>query len=150
MFQETPTKLFHPLVMLVDDSAIDNFVNKKVLSRYNFTAKVNEFSKVHDALNYLSEVEDDTEAEIPSILFLDLEMPHINGFEFLDKFERLSSKMRNNISIVIITSSVNPADLERCGKHKSVLTYIHKPLMKINLDEINSILLKKSAKLVMS
>jgi CheY-like chemotaxis protein len=148
MFQETP-KLFHPLVMLVDDSTIDNFVNKKVMGRYNFAGKVNEFNKVHDALNYLAEVESDTEADIPSILFLDLEMPQINGFEFLDKFDRLSSKMQKNISIVILTSSLNPADLERCSKHRSVLTYIHKPLMKHNLDEINSILLKKSAKLVM-
>jgi CheY-like chemotaxis protein len=149
MFQETPTKLFHPLVMLVDDSAIDNFVNKKVMARYNFTEKVNEFSKAYEALNYLAEVESDTEAEIPSILFLDLEMPQINGFEFLDKFEHMSPKMRKNISIVILTSSVNPADLERCVKHRSVLTYIHKPLMKNNLDDINSILLKKSSKLVM-
>lgn len=149
MVQETPTKLFHPLVMLVDDSSIDNFVNKKVMNRYDFAGSVNEFNKVHDALNYLSEVESDTEAEIPSILFLDLEMPIINGFEFLDRFDQLSSKMRNNISIVILTSSLNPADLERCSKHKSVLTYIHKPLMKNNLDDINAILLKKSAKLVM-
>jgi CheY-like chemotaxis protein len=149
MIQELQKQITHPQVMLVDDSSIDNFVNKKVIARYQFAEEVLEFTKVRLALRYLLQLNDDTEIAIPVILFLDLDMPEINGFEFLDAFELLSDRIRENLSIVILTSSINPADIENCNRHRSVLTFMHKPLMKNNLDMINALVSKKNAKLVM-
>ncbi|MCW3104960.1 MAG: hypothetical protein JWO09_3400 [Bacteroidetes bacterium] len=134
--------------MLVDDSSIDNFVNKKVISRYEFATTVLEFTKARDALKYLLQLNADTEATIPAVMFLDLDMPEINGFEFLDAFSLLSEKVRRNMKIVILTSSINPADMEFCSKNKSVLTFLHKPLMKNNLESIDAMLSEKSFKLV--
>lgn len=141
-------KEVHPLVVLVDDSSIDNFVNKKVISRYGFAENVLEFTKAREALKYLLQLNNDMEATIPSLLFLDLDMPEINGFEFLDAFAMLSEKIKKNLKIVVLTSSINPADMEFCSTNKSVLTFLHKPLMKNNLDSIDAMLSEKSFKLV--
>jgi CheY-like chemotaxis protein len=138
----------HELVMLIDDSFIDNFVNKKVISRYGFADEVIEFAKAKDALEFLDNLKNDSEAIIPAFLFLDLEMPEINGFEFLDAFELLSDKVKENLNIVVLTSMVNPSHIQVCRKYKSVLTFLHKPLMKGNLDAMDKMLSEKKFKLV--
>lgn len=138
----------HSLVMLVDDSAIDNFVNKKVIKRYGFADEVIEFTKAQQALKYLIKINNDPEAEIPSLIFLDLDMPEIDGFEFLAALSLLSEKIRKHLSVVILTSSINPTEIEMCRKSESILTFLHKPLMKNNLDAIDLMLSEKSIKLV--
>jgi CheY-like chemotaxis protein len=133
----------HELVMLVDDSAIDNFVNKKIITRYQFAKNIIEFTRSAEALNYLINLSNNETEQIPSVLFLDLDLPEINGFEFLDSFDLLPQRIKTEIKIVILTSSINPADSVKCNTHGSVLTFIHKPLVKHNLDELEDILLKK-------
>lgn len=136
------------MVMLVDDSSIDNFVNKKIIARYEFASDIIDFTRPKEALSYLAELNNDESQIVPSILFLDLDMPVISGMEFLDAFDLLSEKIRRKMDIVILTSSINPADVEICNTHNSVLTFLHKPLVKHNLDELEQILLKKNSKLV--
>jgi CheY-like chemotaxis protein len=150
MTVQTENKYQHTLVMLVDDSSIDNFVNKKIMQRYEFTTDVIEFSKARSALKYLLELNNNMEEKIPSILFLDLDMPEIDGFEFLEAFNLLSERLKKMINVVILTSSINPSDVERCSKYKSVLTFLHKPLMKNNLEAIEHILSQKKEKLVLN
>jgi CheY-like chemotaxis protein len=133
----------HPLVILVDDSGIDNFVNKKIITRYEFADETISFTKAREALAYLIKLNNSDTDLMPSILFLDLDMPEIHGFEFLSAFELLSDRIRKNINIVILTSSINPEDVKQCKKHRSVLTFLHKPLVKHNLDDLNSALAQK-------
>jgi CheY-like chemotaxis protein len=134
----------YPLVILVDDSPIDNFVNKKIISRYGFADDVIAFTKSREALSYLIKLNNNETEIIPSILFLDLDMPEIDGYEILQAFELFSERVKDNIQIVILTSSINPADVEKCNKHDSVLTFLHKPLVKHNLDKLELMLLKKT------
>jgi CheY-like chemotaxis protein len=138
----------YPLVMLVDDSSIDNFVNKKVIDRYSFASDVTVFTKATLALRHLVQISGKEEEITPSILFLDLDMPEINGFEFMDALSLLSQKIKENMKIVILTSSINPADVERCNDYENVLTFLHKPLMKNNLDLIDHIVSEKRGNLV--
>jgi CheY-like chemotaxis protein len=138
----------HSLVMLVDDSSIDNFVNKKIIGRYGFATEVITFTKSKDALGHLGKINDGDRESIPSILFLDLDMPEIDGFEFLEAVDLLPDHIKKSLNIVILTSSINPADVVRCNKHESVLTFFHKPLVKNNLDELDLVLLKKNDSLV--
>jgi CheY-like chemotaxis protein len=144
MQNDTEIKGFHNLVMLVDDSSIDNFVNTKVIRRNNFADDVVEFTKSEHALKYLIRLNNEENAIVPGILFLDLDMPEIDGFEFLNAFELLPEKIRSSMHIFILSSSINPEDIETCSKHKSVLSFMHKPLMKNNLDAINTLLLQKT------
>lgn len=138
----------YPLVMLVDDSTIDNFVNKKIISRYQFSTEVISFNRSREALGYLVKLNGNDTEQVPSILFLDLDMPEIDGNEFLQTFELLSDRLKKNITIVILTSSIDPADAEKFSRHKLVLTFLNKPLIKDNLEKLNLMLLKKNLKLV--
>jgi CheY-like chemotaxis protein len=134
----------YPLVMCVDDSSIDNFVNKKIICRYAFADEVIAFTKPREALGYLVKLSNSQNDLVPSILFLDLDMPEIDGYEFLSAFNLLSERVKKNMDVVILTSSINPADVEKFCKHKSVITFLHKPLVKHNLDKLELMLSKKS------
>lgn len=129
-------------VILIDDSAIDNFVNTKIITRYQFANDIFVFSKPLKALRYLTDLDLELTDEIPFMLFLDLDMPAMNGFEFLDAFSLLFDTLKNHIKIVVLTSSCNPADNERCSKYNSVVAYFNKPLIKSNLDSLKIILAK--------
>lgn len=127
-------------VMIVDNSTIDNFVNTKIITRYQFAEKVIPFTKASKALKYLLELNSSDESEIPSVLFLDLDMPEINGFEFLDAFRLLSDKIRKRLKIVILTNSIHPVDTIACSQHESVVTFFQKPLIKDNIEALNALL----------
>lgn len=127
-------------VILVDNSSIDNFVNTRIITRYHFANEVIEFTKPRKALKYLLDLNSADETEIPSVLFLDLDMPEINGLEFLDAFSFLPDKIKKNVKIVILTSSIDPADELACSKSESVVAFFQKPLIKDNLDRLNLLL----------
>lgn len=129
------------LILLIDDSSIDNFVNQKIIHRYDFAEKVIAFTKTRQALQYLLKINNNTFMDdVPDIIFLDLNMPEIDGFEFLSAFSLLSEIIKSKIKIVILSSSINPADVDACRKHDFVLTFLHKPLFKSNLDTIELLL----------
>ncbi len=129
MITSTNTLPVNPTVMLVDNSSIDNFVNAKIITRYQFATNVIPFTKATKALKFLLELNSADESEIPSVLFLDLDMPEINGYEFLDAFQLLSDKVKKHVKIVILTNSMNPADAQACSKSESVVTFFQKPLI---------------------
>ncbi len=143
MIATNPTPA-NPTVMLVDNSSIDNFVNSKIITRYQFATNVIPFTKATKALKFLLELNSADESEIPSVLFLDLDMPEINGYEFLDAFQLLSDKVKKHVKIVILTNSMNPADAIACSKSESVVTFFQKPLIKDNIEALN-VLLKRTA-----
>jgi CheY-like chemotaxis protein len=127
------------IVMLIDDSSIDNFVNQKMIERHKFSERTVTFTKAAKAMKYLSEIDEEKKStsEIPFIIFLDLNMPLINGFQFLEVFEQLSDFIKSRCKIVILTSSINPNDIIKCKENKNVLTFLNKPLIKNNFEEIN-------------
>ena len=127
-------------VMLVDNSSIDNFVNTKIIMRYQFATNVLPFTKASKALKYLLELNAADEKEIPALLFLDLDMPEINGFEFLDAFRLLSDKIKKHIKIVILTNSSDPADAIACSRNELVITFFQKPLIKDNIEALSLLL----------
>lgn len=137
----TSEQAIHGLVMLVDDSSIDNFVNKKVMERYGFSANVLTFTRARQALRHLLKLNQGGE-EVPELLFLDLNMPEIDGFEFLETFNLLPERIKKAIRVVILTSSINPTDVVTCDKYEFVVTFLHKPLVKNNLDALELLLTK--------
>lgn len=132
-------KANHKLVLLLDDSSIDNFVNQKMIELNKFSEKVIAFTRATRALDYLKEVDKNKtyEVDLPSIIFLDLNMPVMDGHEFIQLFECLSVELKNRCKIIILTSSVNPADQLPVSDSSSILTFLSKPLMKNNFDLID-------------
>ena len=120
-----PTPRFHK-VLLIDDSGTDLFINETILKSLKFSKEISTQSNPEKALNFLRSVE--KLSEIPDVIFLDLNMPGMDGFEFLAGFNSLPEFIKNKCKIIVLTSSRNKEDKHKAMMNKSVIRYIMKPL----------------------
>ncbi|MBC7387607.1 MAG: response regulator [Opitutaceae bacterium] len=123
-------KQFH-CVMLVDDDEISNFISEKIIKNLNITNNVKVVSNGKLALHFVKENCDHSESQplCPDFILLDINMPVMDGFQFLDEFSKLSVPGFEKIKIIILTSSNNPKDVASAEKYK-IDGYINKPLSK--------------------
>lgn len=135
----TETKFKYGTVMLVDDNDIDNFVNRKTLEHVHFAERIIAFISPVSALEYIASTQtDNTESmeHLPQIIFLDLNMPCMNGYEFVQEFQKINPTITQNIRIVMLTSSLNHADRDQSLLMKPVTHFISKPLERKHLQEV--------------
>ena len=124
-------KAKYATVMLVDDSEIDNFINHKMIEGCNFADQVYMHTSSRSALEFLKNIERmETVPEniIPEIIFLDINMPIMDGFQFVEEFEKLGRQLTGVSKIVILTTSINPSDFEVSKKYRNIIKFINKPL----------------------
>ncbi len=129
----------HKAVMLIDDNDIDNFINEKIIRGFSFAENVYVHSSSKSALEFLKNLEilKDIPSElIPSYIFLDINMPIMDGFHFLDEFKKFPAEFRSLIKIVMLTSSLNQSDVEKVKQFKQVFKFLHKPLTELNLVDL--------------
>ncbi len=119
------------LVALIDDSEIDLFVQRRFIELSGFARKVVTFRSSREALAYLSA---DPVAEVPNVIFLDLNMPEIDGFSFLEQY---GQQVKAPTQIVILTSSSSALDRDRATGFANVVGFLSKPLTEGNLSQIN-------------
>ncbi|MGF1534190.1 MAG: response regulator [Bernardetiaceae bacterium] len=119
-------------VMLIDDNEIDNLINQKMIEASGICEKIYLHAGAKSAIEFLKNVEkiiDDIDKNIlPSIIFLDIDMPLMDGFQFLEQFNTLSVRTREHCQIVMLTSSINPQDVNKAKKFDFVKKYLNKPL----------------------
>lgn len=113
-------------VLLVDDDAICNLLSKKTLERMGFVNEIQTALNGADALNLFNEYSQGSRS-VPDIILLDLSMPIMDGFGFLEAFRKLPFPNKENIRIVIVTSSINPNDISK-AKAMGVNHYLSKPI----------------------
>jgi CheY-like chemotaxis protein len=123
------------LVMLVDDNDTDNFISKRIIEITKFAKRVEVKSSGKGALDYLKENQNKPE-ELPNIIFLDINMPIVDGFVFLYEFEKFSELVRNKCKVIILSSSDNKRDIDKIVNNNHVIKFITKPLTEAALDEI--------------
>lgn len=121
------------IACIIDDDPIFVFGAKKIMQYANFCSAYMIFHNGEEALINLKSVIKAGE-RLPDIILLDLNMPIMDGWEFLDEFTKI--KTSKKITIYIITSSVDPADVERSKEYESVNNYIVKPITLEALQEI--------------
>lgn len=124
-------------VMLIDDSEIDNFINHKMIEGCNFSEQVYIHTSSKSALEFLKNLERIKGIQMmPEIIFLDINMPIMDGFQFVEEFEKLSAELRSKSKIVILTTSINPSDFELSRKFGNIVKYINKPLTQAVLNTL--------------
>jgi len=114
-------------VMLVDDNEIDNIINEKIIEANSFADQVMVFQTGQEALDYLGENQDNQDT-LPEIVFLDINMPIMDGFQFLEDFEKFSDTVLEKCKIIMLSSSISPKDIDRAASSKYVKKYLNKPL----------------------
>lgn len=118
--------------MIIDDDEIHNYLFSKRLINVGFTDDVIEFTKASEALKYLQE-NIESQEKLPDVIFLDLQMPVFDGWDFINDYEGIKARTSKNILLFTLSSSVNPKDLNRSNNSPIVIEYIHKPLMEDEL-----------------
>src|SRR5437660_11513221 len=98
------------VAMLIDDNELDNFVNKKLIENEHFATQVLVQSSGINALDYLKSHSGNS-SEIPDVIFLDIMMPDLDGFGFLNGFEKLNDEVKKKSKIVMLTTSESFKDL---------------------------------------
>jgi CheY-like chemotaxis protein len=121
--------------MVIDDSELDCFVTQKFLERTNRSLIIKTFQHAQRALEIIQKDFDENNL-VPTIIFLDLQMPFMNGFKFVEEFEKFPPEIQKNYKIIILTilsSSTNPVDIHRILTYDAVNSIVEKPLTKEKL-----------------
>lgn len=134
MLMESATKTID-LVMLVDDNDTDNFISKRIIEITRFANRVEVKSSGKAALDYLRDNQQIAE-NLPNLIFLDINMPIVDGFVFLYEFEKFNEMVRNRCKVIILSSSDNKRDIDKIVNNNHVIKFITKPLTEVALDEI--------------
>ncbi|HCM76242.1 MAG TPA: response regulator [Cytophagales bacterium] len=113
-------------VLLVDDDKICNFITEATLNRLGVAKQIHSALNGKEALDLINGYFQGDLA-IPDVIFLDLNMPIMDGFQFIEAFKRLEFPKKENILIIVLTSSVNPEDIQRV-KTLGVDYYLTKPI----------------------
>lgn len=123
-------------VLLVDDDNNDNFFHRLTLEEAQITGKIEEANTGVQALEHLRKCKIPTDPFHPKIIFLDINMPVMNGWEFLDEYQHLPATTRKNTILIMLTTSLNPSDRQRAAQNPLVNGFINKPLEQKDIQEI--------------
>ena len=119
-------------VCIIDDDPIFVYGTKRIIAEMNFCDDIIVFENGQDAIDGFITMSEHKE-DLPAIVFLDLNMPIMNGWDFLEDFVKIPNQNRKKVVIYIISSSIDPRDLERIKNYKVVNNYILKPLSEDDL-----------------
>lgn len=122
---------------IIDDDPIFIYGTKRIMKEIDFCEDLLVYNNGQEALEGLTQISN-LGKKVPSVIFLDLNMPIMNGWEFLDEFIQLPSNSLEQTIIYIISSSVDPRDLERVKNYKVVNNYILKPITPNDLENVLS------------
>ena len=112
--------------IVIDDSKLDCFIAEKVIKNTGLSEAITSFVNATEALEYISKF--NNPEPVQTIVLVDIQMPVMNGFQFVEAFELLPDAVRSNFTLYIISSSINDKDLNRVNNYASVRQFLNKPL----------------------
>jgi CheY-like chemotaxis protein len=127
--------------MLIDDNEIDNLINQKMVEAAGLSKYIYTHTGAKSAIEFLKNIEqletEIVESVLPDVIFLDIDMPLMDGFQFLEEFNKLKSSTKDKCRIVMLTSSINPQDVSKSKKYEAVKKYLNKPLSQDSLKDLS-------------
>ncbi|GAB2793902.1 CheY-like chemotaxis protein [Hymenobacter luteus] len=121
--------------VLIDDDSTSIFLMRLLLQREEFADSITAFQSAQEALGYLQQA---PPAHLPKVILLDLNMPVMNGWEFLEALQPAAPQVLSHTRIYILTSSLAQTDMTRAEQNPLVTRLIHKPLDKLELQLIRA------------
>jgi CheY-like chemotaxis protein len=114
-------------ILLIDDNAVDNFINSTFIKNCELSRTINIFQSPLAALAFLKSGEKNLEKR-PGLIFLDINMPELDGFAFLKEFSTLPDPIKQAFKVILLTSSFDPLDASYAKENPLVSKFIAKPL----------------------
>ncbi|WP_109302124.1 response regulator [Aquimarina sp. AU474] len=125
------------LACIIDDDSMYVNLVKKIIEAKKLCKNLMIFQNGMEALNYFEAILNNLDKKsIPEIIFLDLNMPIMDGWEFLENFTKIENKINKVITLYIVSSSINPVDIEKAKQMNSVKDYLIKPVTIEDLEAI--------------
>ena len=124
-------------VLIIDDSGMDRFLSETVIKKNYFARHIVSHSSVPEGLNYLQSLVHVPE-KLPQVIFLDINMPHMDGFDFLDHFLKFSEEVQKRCTIFMISGTNSIKEMERIKKYPVVRKFFNKPLTHDILNDIHA------------
>lgn len=131
-----------PLTCIIDDDPIFIYGTKRLLDEIDFAEEILVFNDGEIGITGLTALIEKG-SPLPDVIFLDLNMPIMNGWEFLDAFLEIPLALREHVSIYILSSSVDPRDLEKVKEYSVINNYILKPLSRKILRNIKEAVIQE-------
>ena len=113
--------------IVIDDNKLDCFIAEKIILNTGLSEKIKTFTDAQKALDYISGADVKSNDE-KGIIIVDIQMPLMNGFEFVEAFESLPDTVQDKFSIYVLSSTINETDLNRVRNYRTVKHLIDKPL----------------------
>lgn len=124
-----------PIIALIDDDKIFQLTASRTIMAANLTDRILQFENGEDALRFLKIHAGDTDT-LPDYIFLDINMPFFDGWMFLDDYATLKQNLKKEISIFMVSSSIDPRDIDRARKNENVREYVIKPVSREKFEEL--------------
>ena len=122
-------------VLLIDDNTTDLYIMERLINKFNFGKEIVQYTCAIKALLYLQENQNDIN-KLPQIIFVDIHMPIMSGFEFMEEYDKLSSVLKKHCKVYIVSSSIDDNDMKRANDDLNVVAFQVKTITKEFLNSI--------------
>jgi len=123
-------------VCLIDDDKIYQFTARKIVEATGLAKNILSFFNGKEAIDFFLENQTKELDQLPNVVFLDINMPIMNGWQFLDAYYKLSTKLHKAITIYLVSSSVDDTDIQKSKQYTTVKDYIIKPINRIKYQQL--------------
>ncbi len=122
-------------MLLIDDDEPTNFYHQRVVEKSGCAEQCQAVNSGAEALAFLKSAKDGMYPQ-PDLVFLDINMPAMNGWEFLEEYRKLKTEQQAQVVVVMLTTSLNPDDMHSAKVDEDISNFIHKPLDQGKLQEV--------------
>lgn len=124
-------------ILLIDDDAVTNMINSRIITMQGHFL-VETYINAQEALEHCLRCAEANLNQFPYLIFLDINMPVMDGWEFLNEFEKIPLPIKKNCKVYMLTSSIDAEDIDKSKTYNSVAEFISKPLTKSKFDTLIS------------